>query len=480
MKKKWPVTSTSHNQFTEHNTSFYLFLSILFLLPIPLGANRPWAWSLFELAIFGLTLYTTFRMRGHKDLGASHYMNMLVLWIGFILVSCLQIIPLPLDIVSQLSPHSAQLYSLANASQFYLSTDVGQSIISLIKLLSLLCLMILTFQLVNTEQRIRQLLMVMVASGTFQALYGSVEVLLGLETSIIFGFEVDQRATGSFVYHNHYANFLMLCLAAGVGLIVTSLEKDKHLSPKDRFRSIATGLLGSKTIIRICLAVMVIGLVMSRSRMGNAAFFISVAVVGFIAVLLIKNRSRGLLVFVASMFVIDLFIVSAYFGLEQVKERLTQTSLTSETRDEVVQDAARILQDFPLFGSGGGSFYSIFPQYQRQDVFAFYDHAHNDYLQFAIEYGLIGFFILVLIFSFALYKALRAMYRRRNSIFKGTAFAVAMALLGMGIHMTVDFPLQAYANAAYFTVFIALAMIINSLKLRTVKKSSSRTSSPRR
>jgi hypothetical protein len=58
------------------------------------------------------------------------------------------------------------------------------------------------------------------------------------------------------------------------------------------------------------------------------------------------------------------------------------------------------------------------------------------------------------------------MHKRRNSIFKGTSFAVAVATLGMCIHMTVDFPLQAFANASYFVVFIALAMIANSLKLK--------------
>jgi O-antigen ligase len=469
------VSLLSRNKLDAQSTPFYLFLAILFLLPIPLGANRPWAWSIFEVAIFALTLYTTFRLRKRQDAGVSHYMSMVLPWLAFIIVASIQVIPLPLTIVELLSPASASLYSNAGASTYYVSTDQGQSLINLIKLLSLFCLLILTFQLITSERHIRLLLITMVASGTCQALYGSLEILLDVQKSWIFGLDVGERATGSFVYHNHYANFLMMCLAAGVGLIVTSLEKDKLLSPKDRLRSIATSLLGSKTIIRICLAVMVIGLVMSRSRMGNTAFFISVAVVGLIALVLIKSRSKGLMIFVISMFIIDLFIVSAYFGLEQVKDRLIQTSLNQETRDEVVNDALKIIQDFPIFGSGGGSFYSIFPSYQVQDVFAFYDHAHNDYLQFTIEYGLVGAIILFSILLFSFYKALRAMYRRKNSIFKGTSFAVAMVLLGMSIHMTVDFPLQAFANASYFVVFIALSMVINTLKLRRKSRSRSRS-----
>ena len=182
--------------------------------------------------------------------------------------------------------------------------------------------------------------------------------------------------------------------------------------------------------------------------------------------MLIRNRSNALFIFVVSMFIIDLVIVSAYFGLARVKERLAQTSLDHETRDEVIRDAFPIIQDFPIFGSGGGSFYSIFPSYQDLELNQFYDHAHNEYLQFAIEFGLAGAFVLLVILLFTFYKAFRAMYKRHNSIFKGTSFAVAVATLGMCIHMTVDFPLQAFANASYFVVFIGLAMISNSLKLK--------------
>jgi len=149
---------------------------------------------------------------------------------------------------------------------------------------------------------------------------------------------------------------------------------------------------------------------------------------------------------------------------------LEQTSLDQETRDEVIREAVQIVQDFPLFGSGGGSFYSIFPQYQTSEIFAFYDHAHNEYVQFTIEYGVTGVFILLLILLFTIYKAIRAMYMRKNSIFKGLSFAILMVLLAMSMHMSVDFPLQGYANACYFVVFIALAMVANSLKLKNKRE----------
>jgi O-antigen ligase len=223
-------------------------------------------------------------------------------------------------------------------------------------------------------------------------------------------------------------------------------------------------LLSNKALIRISLAIMVIALVMSKSRMGNVAFFTSMTICGLIALVLIKNRNKSLTILIVSMFFIDMLIVSSSFGLDKVQERLLQTSFSQESRDEVVMDALPIISDFPFFGTGGGSFYSVFPQYKQAEIHSFYDHAHNDYLQMAIEHGIPATLLLAILVLLSLYKALYAMRHRKTSIMKGAAFAVCMVNIGMLIHMTVDFPLQAPANAGYFVVFLALAWVINVIK----------------
>ena len=454
---------------------FYFLLLIIFILPIPLGANRPWAWSFFQIAIFALTFMAAISQKNKPWLGLQPYQRMIYLWLCLIVLASLQLIALPASLVEFLSPNAFAIQEAAAVESFYLSLDTGQSGISFYKLLSFFCLFCLVLMLVNTEQRLKLLLMSMLAAGTFQALYGALEVLLQTQKSLIFKLDVTSIATGSFVYKNHFANFLMLSLAAGLGLLITTLQKDQMSSPKDLLRSIATTMLGSKALIRICLAIMVIALVMSRSRMGNTAFFLAMTATGILALLLMKQRSKGLSILIISIFIIDLVIVSAYFGLENVKDRLVETSLSEETRDEVLKDAIPMLDDFTITGAGAGSFYAVFPKYQKTDVLSFYDHAHNDYLQFAIEYGLLAFTLLTGIVSFAFYKSIRAMRKRRNSIFKGVSFACCMAIIGMSVHMTVDFPLQAYANACYFIIFLALSMLINNVKVRRGSHSKSIT-----
>ena len=46
---------------------------------------------------------------------------------------------------------------------------------------------------------------------------------------------------------------------------------------------------------------------------------------------------------------------------------------------------------------------------------------------------------------------------RQNNLMKGTAFGCMMAIIGMMIHITVDFNLQAPANAVYFVLILTLA-----------------------
>ena len=89
----------------------------------------------------------------------------------------------------------------------------------------------------NSAARLRLLLSVLVFSGTFQAVYGALMVLSGLE----LGFFVEKYAglgvaTGTFVNRNHLAGYLVMCLAAGTGLLMSQLATDVATSLRDRLR----------------------------------------------------------------------------------------------------------------------------------------------------------------------------------------------------------------------------------------------------
>src|SRR5690606_34805229 len=85
----------------------------------------------------------------------------------------------------------------------------------------------------------------------------------------------------------------------------------------------------------------------------------------------------------------DAIIVGQWFGLEKLVERLETTETAGKIRLDVSTSSSSIIEDFPLAGSGGGSYYGIFPYYQDLSTAgSYYTHAHNDYVELISDLGM--------------------------------------------------------------------------------------------
>lgn len=448
----------------------YLFCGIIAWSALPLGSNRPWAVNILQIFI-GLTfLLTLFAYYQQHTARLLQFKAPLLLFAVFISIALIQLIPMPIGLVSQLSPNSAAPYLLQQEHWITLSTESSMSRSAFNKTWMFFCVFVIALNVFTRAKNIELMLWVIVGIGAFQGLYGAYEVLLQYDASLMFNIPYKDRASGTFVYHNHFANYLVLCLSAGMGLIVMRTQNNRLTSLRTFLLHAFAGLVSKKILIRLALVIMVIALVMSRSRMGNISFFLSMTLVGALAFITMRNRSVGLSILLLSIFFIDLFLLSAWFGLDKIKARLENTSLLNETRDEVLRDALPIVYDFPLFGSGGNTFYSIFPQYQATKVHGFYDHLHNDFVQFTIEYGFLGVMCLGLLVLLAIINAFTVMRERHNALCKGASFACLLAISATLMHMTVDFPLQSPANAMLFVMYLAMAFSLAALPRNRVKK----------
>ena len=106
-----------------------------------------------------------------------------------------------------------------------------------------------------------------------------------------------------------------------------------------------------------------------------------------------------------------------------------------------------------------GSFYSAYPMYGSEEVYLLLEHAHNDYAEFAAEFGLPAFALLGLVVLLALKSSLTALFRRRDTFMRGMGFAATMGIVAILIHSAVDFNLQIPANATLFMVLLAVAVL---------------------
>jgi len=451
------------------NISFFTLLILIVWLPLPYGSNNAWAWALMEVWIFSLALFWLWQhLRGKAQLSPVFYkaIPILVIWIVWLIYVTFQIIPLPYFLVDLLSPQAAEVYAFTNPSLMTLSVDPYSTGVGLLKSLSYVLLFTLTLLMVNNRTRLLWVAYVLVFSGVFQAVYATLMTSSGLEYGGFFHEKIYNRelATGTFINRNHLAGYLEMCLSVGIGLLIAQLGQGaQDTSWRERFVGVLAWILSPKMLLRLSLVFMVIALVMTRSRMGNTAFFASMMIAGAIALSLSRHANRATVILLVSLIVIDIFIVGSWFGLQEVKKRLVETNMTTEARDEVIVDILPYWQDYFLTGSGLGSFYTTFPRYQSPEVEGYYDHAHNDYLEVATETGIIGLLLLAIAVLLTIAVVLDTQYRRHSPLNRGIAFGATMAIMALLIHSTVDFNLQIPANGATFMLILALAWVARYL-----------------
>ncbi len=423
---------------------------------------------IFSLSLSWLLLFFYSKVRLNSTFRATKLY--LVLFILFVVWVFVQTVPLPVDTIAQLSPETFKLYQatyqLIDKPLEFISISHAPLITynKFLETLSYFLLFCLLLLLLKNTQRIRLFATVIVFSGVFQALYGTIMSLSGLEYGFVS--ENSNVATGTFINRNHLAGYLEMTLAVGIGLLISNLYQTSSTSWREFFRRIINSLLGKKARLRIGLALMVIALVLTHSRMGNSAFFTSMSVMSVLYIIIVKKKSRSVIVLFASLLIIDMFIVGAWFGIDKVAQRIKTASVNVEKRDEVNRDGITMIKDYALVGTGGGTYSISFLQYRGDDIIGFYNHAHNDYIEFATEYGVIAGGTLALMVFISLFSSLRALRQRNHALLKGMAFSSAMGIMAIAMHATVDFNLQIPANATLFIVLLALGPITLHLRLR--------------
>lgn len=463
-----PVTTARVQPPASERAWFGALVLLVLWLPLPWGSHTAWAADL--LAALSLALLCTWlalATLGHARLperiGRLAWPLVLwLLWIGWIV---LQILPLPPEDLATRSPaaHAAHraVAELAGAEPRWSSSispsATGDRLLLTLGYFALYWCVVLGA--IGSEARIRALLWTVAAAGTIQALYGALMTLSGLE----WAFFAPKRwyldsATGSFVNRNHFAGYLELTAAAALALVLADLKPVRgRRSWRQRLRDLIAFAFSDRARARVALAIMLVGIVLSKSRMGNLAFFAALTVCG-IAFIALRQRAlamRAAILFL-SLLVVDVWIVSRWFGFEQLVERLETTDLGQEGRLRLLDEIPPVLEAYGDAGSGLGTFALAYAPFRSTQMREHFDHAHNDYVELAVETGITG---LVLVLAFAgihALHALRIVILRRRRLPAAAAFAALMGLTAMGIHATAEFNLQIPANAATLLVLLAL------------------------
>lgn len=456
-------------------TALGFLILLIFAFPIPYGSNRLWALGLVEIAVFllaglVLTCWLLGLLRVQQSL--TRLVVCMLVWAGWLAWIAFQLQPLALEDLSQWSAHRAGLVTVLLESgygsareQFPITIDRAETYDHFIESITYAILFFSVILMASgSRRRVRIILWTVMLSALGQASYGSLMLMSGLE----WGFWGRKEfylgsATGTFVNRNHFAGYLELGIAAGIGIILTrGADPKTALSIKERLVRFIRRWDTSALFSRVAVALMFVGLILSQSRMGNAAALGGLSIAGLLFLLLRFGRGgrRGIALFV-SVLVLDIWLVGGWFGLDELVERYEKTELTENHRASMWPDLKDMMVAYAPSGSGLGTFKYAYPEFHSEKVPGLNTHAHNDYAQFIIEVGTIGSAILASFVLLTLLQALRIIRNRRDPVYSGAAFAGLMAMLSIAIHSATDFNLQIPANAATLVVLMAVVWSCN-------------------
>jgi len=155
--------------------------------------------------------------------------------------------------------------------------------------------------------------------------------------------------------------------------------------------------------------------------------------------------------------------------VEKVRVRFLQLvkDPQASAQDRIIAGKASVemlLESWPS-GWGAGCFRHGFPLYavqhpeiylSRPNTQRYWEYAHNDPLQFAIEFGLFGVLPLALLFALVLARLWRVRFWRSV-----VSFSLVLAVGLLALHSTVDFVLQnpAILHTAAFLLIAAIRWI---------------------
>src|ERR1043166_4776976 len=253
------------------------------------------------------------------------------------------------------------------------------------------------------------------------------------------------RASGTFIYPNHLAGFLELVL----GLVLARAALVRRESEKLE-KSIILKVLTIYVVVMV-----VVGIVFSRSRAGWAAVVAGLSVFPFLG----DWRPRVSFPRLVLVLVVISGMMFCLWKIDFTRTHFLRTlnldgdantvSLSDPTlggRVLMWKGTLKMIQEHPLFGTGGGSWQWIYQQHKDPAILSRPEHAHNDFLNLTSDYGLVGLIILGPLFVGFWRHGLRLSHGQHSPEKQAFAIGAMVSVTSILLHSWFDLTLHAPAN----------------------------------
>lgn len=468
--RELPVLPEKREELLRKIIEFGLLALIIFS-PLPAASVHEWSILVIQLTSLFLTaLYFLLAYPPHINPNLSLHLKWpKYFFFGFFLFTLIQMIPLPKFMVQIVSPQAYFLREkfslrLAETKTLTLSLVPSSTMRAALELLSYVLIGFLIIRTITRRHQIRRMMTVLVAMGVFEAFYGLFE-LYRKNPRVLFYKKIYSldSVTGTFINRNHFSGYLELVLPLAIGLIISrvNLFSSRQKRWSERIGHLMEGGLTSLSLLFLSIVVMSLAIILSHSRSGVFLLFLTFWLFLELTVLYFggsKNLKDWIKNFLKVTFII-ITLFALYIGVEATINRFSLDKLSQEGRPFYWQNVAPIVADFPLFGTGLGTFASVYQAYERIGLGGFLSHAHNDYLEYFSELGFLGFILLGGGILFLTVNSFLTWTKRHNPEIKGLALGGIVSTIILLIHSLTDFNLHIPANMFLFSVILSLTFV---------------------
>jgi len=220
-------------------------------------------------------------------------------------------------------------------------------------------------------------------------------------------------------------------------------------------------------LVLVCGAIMAACPIISTSRGGTlvtvanlllAAFLLTTTHFLFPDHRQANRRRRLITLCVLAAFFAGALALGYSLGWKALKPRMAELSQGFQGREREFDRARPLAADYPVFGTGPGTFATVSQLYRNADYEFRWVQLHNDWLETRITFGWVGSALIALALATVLLR-----WFVPGGIHGGRRFVLLMwlALGGCLVHARFDFPFQMHSIVFLFLILCATLFILS-------------------